>query len=357
VVLRRAACPTGDGGLAPGESNHGAFRLSAQANRFPFPAYPNGWFRMAYSNELAPGDVRPLRYFGRDLVLFRDAGGHAHVLDAHCPHLGAHLGYGGKVEGDGIRCPFHAWLWDGEGVCRDIPYARRIPPNAKTRSWPVVERNGIVFLWHHDRDEPPAYEVPELPQIGSPGWTPLEIRRWTVKSRWLDMNENAVDLVHFRYVHGTKSLPESEVEMDGHVLRCRNRMKLGTPRGVVDGGLDTTDYGPGLQTVHLHGIVETLMVNTSTPIDEETTDTSFAYTVDTEGDEKKALGVGAAIIRDLEKQMAEDIPIWENKKYYTRPLLCDGDGRFNVYRRWMRQFFSDEWDGAPAGPGGAEGAE
>ena len=158
------------------------------------------------------------------------------------------------------------------------------------------------------------------------------------------MNENAVDQIHFHYVHGTKTTPQTEVELDGHILRCRNRMKLGTPRGVVDGGLDTTDFGPGLQTVHLSGIIETLMVNTSTPIDEETTDTSFAYTVNAEGGEKAARGVGAAIIRDLEKQMAEDIPIWENKKYYTRPLLCDGDGRFNVYRRWMRQFFSEEWD-------------
>ena len=64
--------------------------------------------------------------------------------------------------------------------------------------------------------------------------------------------------------------------------------------------------------------------------------------MNTAGDEKKALGVGAAIVKDLEKQMAEDMPIWENKKYYTRPMLCDGDGRFGVYRRWWRQFFSEE---------------
>jgi hypothetical protein len=53
--------------------------------------------------------------------------------------------------------------------------------------------------------------------------------------------------------------------------------------------------------------------------------------------------VGRAIIADLEKQMAEDIPIWENKRYYRRPLLSDGDGPFPVYRKWMRQFFSEEW--------------
>ncbi|MEE8475119.1 MAG: aromatic ring-hydroxylating dioxygenase subunit alpha, partial [Myxococcota bacterium] len=74
----------------------------------------------------------------------------------------------------------------------------------------------------------------------------------------------------------------------------------------------------------------------------EYTDVSFAYTVNAEGDEKKARGVGAAIVRDLEKQFSEDRVIWENKKYYAQPVLCDGDGPFGVYRRWWRQFFSEE---------------
>ena len=108
-------------------------------DRFPFPAYPNGWFRAAYSHELAVGDVRPLHFFGRDLVLFRDAEGVPAVLDAHCRHLGAHLGYGGKVEGRGIRCPFHAWLWDREGSCREIPYTKRIPVGAQMRELRVFE--------------------------------------------------------------------------------------------------------------------------------------------------------------------------------------------------------------------------
>ena len=93
--------------------------------RFPFPAYPNGWARVALGEDLPPGGVVPLRYFGRDLVLFRTDSGEARVLDAHCPHLGAHLGHGGRVEGEGIRCPFHAWWWDGDGRCLEIPYASR----------------------------------------------------------------------------------------------------------------------------------------------------------------------------------------------------------------------------------------
>ena len=73
------------------------------SGRYPFPAYPNGWFRMAYSAELAVGEVAPLHFLGRDLVLFRDEEGEAHVLDAFCPHLGAHLGIGGRVEGRALQ--------------------------------------------------------------------------------------------------------------------------------------------------------------------------------------------------------------------------------------------------------------
>ena len=83
--------------------------------RFDIPPFPNGWFQVAFSDELSTGDVLPLQYFGRHLVLFRGEDGGARALDAFCPHLGAHLGYGGKVEDNCIRCPFHAWRWNGSG--------------------------------------------------------------------------------------------------------------------------------------------------------------------------------------------------------------------------------------------------
>lgn len=311
--------------------------------RFPYPAYANGWFRVAYADEIAPGQVRALHYFGRELVLFRGEDGEAHVLDAYCAHLGAHLGVGGTVEGGALRCPFHAWLWSGEGRCLEIPYAKRIPPKARIRAWRVRERNGAIFVHHHAEDAEPDWEIPELPEYGHPDWTPWEVRRWTVKSRWLDMNENAVDQAHFKYVHGTHTIPETDVEMDGHVLRCCSRMKMGTPRGEIEGGIDTTDHGPAFQTVRVTGAVDTLMMNTATPIDEDTTDVSFAYSVCTRGGAEAARGVGAARIRDLEHQMSQDIPIWENKAYWERPILCDGDGAFATYRRWMRQFFSEDF--------------
>ncbi|MEN3271267.1 MAG: hypothetical protein V7636_28, partial [Actinomycetota bacterium] len=67
--------------------------------RYPMSPYPTGWYLLAESKDVQPGDVLPIEYFGKELVLFRTEAGEAVVLDAHCPHLGAHLGYGGTVEG------------------------------------------------------------------------------------------------------------------------------------------------------------------------------------------------------------------------------------------------------------------
>lgn len=99
----------------------------AQEEEELFPGYPRGWFVIGISNELAPGDVRPIKYFGREMVLYRSESGKAVVHDAFCPHLGAHLGHGGRVVGESIVCPFHAWRFDESGKCVEVPYAKRIP--------------------------------------------------------------------------------------------------------------------------------------------------------------------------------------------------------------------------------------
>ena len=72
------------------------------SKRYPFPL-PFGWFQVAYSSDLEPGQSKPLSYFGQELVIFRTEAGVPKVLDAYCPHLGAHLGYGTNENGGGGR--------------------------------------------------------------------------------------------------------------------------------------------------------------------------------------------------------------------------------------------------------------
>ncbi len=319
--------------------------------RFPFPRYPNGWFQIAYGDELANGAVQKLSYFGQELVAFRGEDGKVGVLDAYCPHLGAHLAIGGRVVGNTIRCPFHGWRLDATGQCVEVPYAKRIPPKAQGRSWPVVERNGLVMLWHHAEGKPPEWELPELPEVGHPDWTDYRRLRWKIRTHNQEMAENAVDRAHFHYVHGTLDVPESRAEVEGAVLRVISKSKMATPRGPIEGQIASTNYGFGFGFTRFTGIVETLLVNSVIPIDEEYVDVRFSFTVKKIGNADVTRGVGKALIADIEKQMGEDTPIWENKVFMPRPALCDGDGPIAVFRRWCQQFYTWPAGSPAAAPG------
>jgi phenylpropionate dioxygenase-like ring-hydroxylating dioxygenase large terminal subunit len=115
------------------------------AGRYPFASSPNGWFAVAFSSELATAAVLTRRAFGHELVLFRTDDGSPAVLDAICPHMGAHLGHGGRVEAGTIRCPFHGLRFDREGTCVALPFGGK-PPSAKAKSFRAIERNGSAFV-------------------------------------------------------------------------------------------------------------------------------------------------------------------------------------------------------------------
>lgn len=310
-------------------------------DRYYTPPIPNGWFQVAYADEVQPGQVLPLKYFDRDLVLFRTESGEAQVLDAFCPHLGAHLGYGGKVEGSCIRCPFHAWKFDGAGKCTEVPYAKKIPANAKIRAWHVRELAGLILVWHDAGGRPPHWELPEVAEHGHEEWTDYERRRWTVHTRNQEMAENAVDSAHFHYLHGTSNMPESQAEVKGHILRVYSNTGMETSRGHVDGSVESLSYGFGFGIVRFKGVVETLLVSSVTPIDGENVDVRFNFSVRKVGGADITRGVGAAFIKEVSRQLEQDIPIWENKIQWERPVLCDGDGPVGMFRKWCRQFYTE----------------
>jgi 3-ketosteroid 9alpha-monooxygenase subunit A len=304
------------------------------------PRYPNGWFQVAYADELAPGEVRPLRYFGRDLVLFRTESGSPKVLDAHCPHLGAHLGHGGKVKGDCIECPFHAWKFDGGGECVEIPYAKKVPPRAQIPTWQVREVNGMIMVWHHGGGEPPQWEVPLLPEYGSDEWTPYEKRSWKIRTHNQEMAENSVDSAHFLYLHRTQEMPVTHAEAHGHILHSNSQTVMKTPQGKAKGEVDVYVHGFGFTTTRFKGIVETLLVSSATAIDDEYVELRFAFTVKKMVNDGVTSTVGAAFQREVGRQLEQDIPIWENKIYIHPPVLVDGDGPIGLFRRWAKQFYS-----------------
>jgi 3-ketosteroid 9alpha-monooxygenase subunit A len=247
-------------------------RPRAEERGFDFGPYPNSWIQIAWSHELRRGQVAPLRALGRELVLFRGNDGQARVLDAHCPHLGAHLAVGGTVVGDDVRCPFHGWQFDGEGACTKIPGTRKIPARARATAYPVREIHGLIFLWHHDQGHPPSFEIPVVSELGSDAWTRPHFEAITIRTRWRELVENAVDRAHFHALHGYPEPPELELRTEGHAFHMKSRVRWRRFGRDLNVTLDIDSFGAGFAVTRAVGDAPFIVVGCPMPIDEHTTE-------------------------------------------------------------------------------------
>jgi phenylpropionate dioxygenase-like ring-hydroxylating dioxygenase large terminal subunit len=290
---------------------------------------PDGWFALAYSDELAAGEVKTLRYFGTEIVLYRGEDGRAVALDAYCPHLGAHLGVGGKVVGNSIRCPFHAWRFDETGSCVEIPYARKIPPKARLDAWPIREMNGNIYLWRHAERKPPEYEPPLIPQWGDEAWTPDYRKfRWTVRTHPQEVMENTVDFEHFRVLHGMPSVDLRIYESDGNMFHWGVGSKgagIELPADMPEqfkpagesfayciwGQAWGVSLSPAFITTPMFEVVEHASMN---PIDDETTEISIGFLLQRKAlDDPSIRPMLDAYLTGHAGALDQDIPIWESK--------------------------------------------
>lgn len=313
--------------------------MTAETTPQPWTGFARGWFVLMFSDELASGDVVPLTRFGQELVLFRTETGDATVLDAYCPHLGAHLGHGGRVDGEGIVCPFHAWKFDGSGTCVDIPYAKRVPPKARVHTWPVLERNGMIFVWHDRERGKPDWEIPELQEWADPDFLPWRHAKLRIKTPPLAIAENLADAGHFIPVHNTHPVPGSFSNTFKEHVGQQTIKAVAYP---VHGGKDefestATYYGPAYQVTKMQGKGLGIIINAHTPIDEDHVMLRFGVSMKTtEGMSHELID---HFIDNMRDGYLQDVRIWENKIYLDRPMLCDGDGPIGEFRRWYAQFY------------------
>jgi 3-ketosteroid 9alpha-monooxygenase subunit A len=309
-----------------------------------FQGYPRGWFSVGFSAELAVGAVKPIRYFGRDLVLFRGEDNQPRIFDAFCPHLGAHLGYGGTVEGNSIRCPFHAWRFGEGGQCVEIPYAKKIPPKARIACWPVTERNGVILVHHDPEGNGPTFEIPVLEDYGHPDWLPWSTNYFPMKTQPKEIVENIADKGHFNFVHNTE-ISEFSFEVDGHIARqsIRGHARFGDKKEAI--ASVATYYGPGVLMTEMEGMLKNHLLVLTTPIDEQNVALWFAVTLKKVGSDRANESYMKLYMENLRTGFIQDQKIWENKVYRDPPMLCDGDGPIGKMRNWYKQFYVS--DAAP----------
>jgi phenylpropionate dioxygenase-like ring-hydroxylating dioxygenase large terminal subunit len=311
--------------------------------------YPDGWFAVAFARELAPGRVLRRRLMGEDVVVYRTRSGVLRVVEPYCPHLGAHLGHGGWVEGEEIVCPFHHFAFDPDGTCVRTGYGTR-PPPARLARREAREVNGALLVWHHAAGAPPAWEVPAQAVDDFP--TPFR-RVSTLVDHPQDVIENAVDLGHIGPVHNYRNVRlRQPFTPDGPSFAIAAAGERRTPLGgALEIEFDIAVHGLGHLWVDARiprlGAAATFQAM-ATPIDPCRVQLrySVALRVGKRTDECSRLlasrlltgALGPAFRRD----MARDFPIWEHKVYVERPRLASGDGPLPAFRRWARQFYSQE---------------
>ncbi|MFT4127098.1 MAG: Rieske 2Fe-2S domain-containing protein [Gordonia sp. (in: high G+C Gram-positive bacteria)] len=324
----------------------------------PPTRFARGWHCLGLVSEFADGKPHSVQIFGTKLVVWADTRGEINILDAYCRHMGGDLSQG-QIRGDNVACPFHGWLWKGNGRCAGVPYAKRSPKLAKTRPWSTMIRNGQVFVYHDPEGNPPPENcvIPELAEFGADQWTDWTWTRMVIKgSNCREIIDNVVDMAHFFYVHFAlpdyfKNVFEGETAAQYMTSRGRPDISLGTAYGDTRLESIAAYYGPSYMLnpmVQYYGgyAVETILTNCHYPIDNN----SFVlmYGVMAKIPEgltpEQGAKMATKISAGIEVGFLQDVEIWKNKTRIDNPLLVEEDGPVYQLRRWYEQFYVDVAD-------------
>jgi phenylpropionate dioxygenase-like ring-hydroxylating dioxygenase large terminal subunit len=155
-----------------------------------------GWYWATPSLHLKIGQVKAITLMGRDLAIFRGQDGKVIATDAYCPHMGAHLAEG-KVEGNALRCFFHNWKFDADGICIEVPCLDSTLA-VKINTWNTAEKYGIIWVWTGISTPSPLPFVPELENAECDS---ALAKKFTKNCHPNVVMVNAIDAHHFNTVH------------------------------------------------------------------------------------------------------------------------------------------------------------
>ena len=159
----------------------------------------NSWYAAGWSTEIT-GSLLRRTLFGEDVVLFRTEDGTPAVLLDRCPHKGMPLSLGER-KGDVVVCPYHGLEFDRRGQCTRIPGQDRIPPDAKVRSFPCIERYGLVWFWPGAAESADERTLFQFRNHGAPGWECAQGPYTLFPASLENILDNLVDPAHTTFVH------------------------------------------------------------------------------------------------------------------------------------------------------------
>jgi phenylpropionate dioxygenase-like ring-hydroxylating dioxygenase large terminal subunit len=323
------------------------------------PVFPEGWYVICLSSELVNHQIVSKTFCGEELIVFRTERDRIGVLDAYCKHMGAHLGKGGVVKGNTVKCPFHGFCFDTDGECTETGYGTPPSPRVHTKKYYHKEMHGVVMVYFHPQGLAPEWEIPDL-ELND--WTALVFKEWDLQSHPQETAENAVDVGHFAEVHNYEDVETvEEMKGDGPILTATYRAKR--PGGLGKSGkgkkvnvtFKIVKYGFGYSVVEAHtkefGLVTRHFVFTC-PTDGEFLRLRIALSIKKIDNKMKINPLTAFIpekmlrniilnfaFKSYQHDVSQDFDIWKHKTYLDQPALSKGDGPIMQYRKWAEQFY------------------
>jgi phenylpropionate dioxygenase-like ring-hydroxylating dioxygenase large terminal subunit len=185
----------------------------------------NNWYVVGLAADIS---ATPLarRICNLPLLFYRTQAGQVVGLADRCAHRGMPLSKGER-SGDNIRCIYHGLEFDSAGACVKVPGQERIPAALRVRSYPVVEKDALVWVWTGDAAKADPAMIVSHPFHTDPTWV------WTrgaieVKANWQLLNDNLLDLSHLQYVH-KKTIggnPEEDQKAEVKAERIGNKVMI-----------------------------------------------------------------------------------------------------------------------------------
>lgn len=319
--------------------------------------YPTGWYVLGKCDDVKNGTLLTKQFTGKDVVLFRTQSGKLSVVDAYCPHMGAHFGHGGDVVGETIRCPFHYFCFDTQGTCTSTGYNTAPPTKAVLKTYHHKEINGFIIVWHDIKGNEPGWHIPETDNTG---WSEVMTTDFLLNSHPQETTENSVDVGHFSVVHKYTNVHDlKELKAEGPYLNA----SYGFNR---EGGILNNTGIKAQIDIHVHGLgysfvevtlpemgLHTRQYVFPTPIADGKINLKIGMSVKKIEKPSKLNPLLAVVPKSLVNKLvlkqafkgyahdvSQDFDVWQHKIFIEQPALAMGDGPIIKYRKWARQFYA-----------------
>jgi len=192
----------------------------------------NVWYVGALADELGR-DMLGRLILNEPVVFFRKEDGTPVALEDRCCHRRYPL-HKGRLVGDCVECGYHGLTFDETGACIRVPGQELVPPSARVRSYPVVERYRWIWIWMGDPALADPDDITDFHWLDDDEWG-AKTTRFHVKANYQLIVDNLLDLTHLSFVHqstignmATTEAADVKFERDGDAVRV-NRWMIDTP--------------------------------------------------------------------------------------------------------------------------------